>query len=94
VGGVAVLLPSAPGGADREGESLEGSLKRLQVDYIDSIIIHNPPIEYLDGNKNDHYEIFERLIDEGKIKAYGASLDTYETMQLLMNWEARMRKLL
>ena len=66
-------------------ESLEGSLKRLQVDYVDSIIIHNPPNEYLDGTKNDHYEIFERLIDEGKIKAYGASLDTYETMQLLMN---------
>ena len=32
-------------------ESLEGSLKRLQVDYVDSIIIHNPPIAYLDGNK-------------------------------------------
>ena len=66
-------------------ESLEGSLKRLQVDYVDSLIIHSPPVEYLDGNENDHYEIFERLIDEGKIKAYGASLDTYETMQLLMN---------
>lgn len=66
-------------------ESLEGSLKRLQVDYVDSIIIHSPPIEYLDGTKNDHYEIFERLIEEGKIKAYGASLDTYESMQLLMN---------
>ena len=66
-------------------ESLEGSLKRLQVDYVDSLIIHSPPVEYLDGNKNDHYEIFERLIDEGKIKAYGASLDTYESMQLLMN---------
>jgi aryl-alcohol dehydrogenase-like predicted oxidoreductase len=66
-------------------ESLEGSLKRLQVDYVDSIILHNPPIGYLDGNKNDHYEIFERLIEEGKIKAYGASLDTYDEMELLMN---------
>jgi aryl-alcohol dehydrogenase-like predicted oxidoreductase len=66
-------------------ESLEGSLKRLQVDYVDSLIMHNPPIEYLDGNKNDHYEIFERLIEEGKIKAYGASLDTYEDMKLFMN---------
>tara|TARA_R110000868_G_scaffold238820_6_gene493306 strand:+ start:12335 stop:13276 length:942 start_codon:yes stop_codon:yes gene_type:complete len=66
-------------------ESLEGSLKRLQVDYVDSLIIHNPPFEYLNGNKNDHYEILERLIEEGKIKAYGASLDTYEDMKLLMN---------
>lgn len=66
-------------------ESLEGSLKRLRVDYVDSLIIHNPPHEYLDGNKNDHYEILERLMEEGKIKAYGASLDTYEDMKLLMN---------
>jgi len=66
-------------------ESLEGSLKRLQVDYVDSLIIHNPPFEYLDGNKNDHYEILELLIREGKIKAYGASLDTYEEMKMLMN---------
>jgi aryl-alcohol dehydrogenase-like predicted oxidoreductase len=66
-------------------ESLEGSLKRLGVDYVDSLIIHNPPSEYLDGNKNDHYDILERLIEEGKIKAYGASLDTYEDMKLLIN---------
>ena len=71
--------------SDNIRESLEGSLKRLQVDYVDSLIIHNPPYEYLDGNKNDHYEILERLIEEGKIKAYGASLDTYEEMELLMN---------
>lgn len=65
-------------------ESLEGSLKRLQVDYVDSLIIHNPPYEYLDGNKNDHYVILERLTEEGKIKAYGASLDSYDEMKLLM----------
>ena len=64
---------------------MEGSLKRLQVDYVDSLIIHNPPYEYLDGNKNDHYGILERLIEEGKIKAYGASVDTYEDIKLLMN---------
>lgn len=71
--------------ADYIRESLEGSLKRLQVDYVDSLIIHNPPIEYLDGNKNDHYQILESLIEEGKIKAYGASLDTYKEMKLLMD---------
>lgn len=65
-------------------ESLEGSLKRLQIDSVDSLIIHNPPSEYFDGNKNDHYEVLEKLIEEGKLKAYGASLDTYEDMKLLM----------
>lgn len=65
-------------------ESLEGSLKRLGLDYVDSLIFHNPPFECLDGNKNDHYEILEELKDEGKIKAYGASLDTYREMKLFM----------
>jgi len=64
--------------------SVEGSLKRLQVDYVDSVIFHNPPSSYLDGNKNDHYEILERLKEEGKIRAYGASLDTYEDIKLLL----------
>jgi aryl-alcohol dehydrogenase-like predicted oxidoreductase len=66
-------------------ESLEGSLKRLQIDYVDSLIIHSPPSQYFDGNKNDHYEILDKLIEEGKIKAYGASLDTYDDMKLLMD---------
>lgn len=66
-------------------ESLEGSLRRLQTDYVDSLIVHNPPSEYLDGNNNPHYEILERLMDEGKINAYGASLDTYSEMKLFMD---------
>ncbi|RCW92831.1 aldo/keto reductase [Winogradskyella arenosi] len=66
-------------------ESLEGSLKRLQVDYVDSLIIHNPPSSYLDGYKNDHYGLLETLIEEGKIKAYGASVDTYKDMKLLIS---------
>jgi aryl-alcohol dehydrogenase-like predicted oxidoreductase len=71
--------------SDNIRASLDGSLKRLQVDYVDSLIIHSPPIGYLDGNKNDHYQILERLMEEGKIKAYGASLDRYEEMSFLMN---------
>ena len=66
-------------------ESLEGSLKRLKLDYVDSLIFHNPPYECLDGNKNDHYDILEKLKDEGKIKAYGASLDSYNEMKLFMD---------
>jgi aryl-alcohol dehydrogenase-like predicted oxidoreductase len=71
--------------ADHIRESLEGSLQRLQTDYVDSLIIHNPPAEILDGHQNDHYTILEKLKEEGKIRAHGASLDTYDDMQLLMN---------
>lgn len=70
--------------SDSIRESLEGSLRRLQVDYVDSLILHSPPFELLDGNKNDHYEILEKLKEEGKIRAYGASLDTYEQLNLLL----------
>ena len=66
-------------------ESLEGSLQRLQTDYVDSLIIHNPPSSYLDGNNNPHYEILEQLKQEGKLRAYGASLDTCADMRLLMD---------
>ena len=65
--------------------SLEGSLRRLNTEYVDSLIIHNPPFELLDGNNNDHYEILEKLMEEGKIKAYGASLDTYREIKLLLD---------
>jgi aryl-alcohol dehydrogenase-like predicted oxidoreductase len=54
------------------------------MDYVDSLIFHNPPYEYLDGHHNDHYEILEKLKNEGKIKAYGASLDTFKEMKLFM----------
>lgn len=65
--------------------TIEGSLKRLGVDYIDSVIMHSPPFSLLDGNANDHYEIFEALKKEGKIKAYGASIDTFEEIKLLLD---------
>lgn len=71
--------------ADNIRASVEGSLKRLQCDFVDSLIFHNPPTKYLDGSQNAHYEILEQLKAEGKIKSYGASLDTYDEMKLLMN---------
>ena len=65
--------------------SIERSLKRLNVDYLDSVIIHSPPREFLDGNKNDHYAILERLQEEGKIRAYGASVDAEDEIKTLLN---------
>jgi aryl-alcohol dehydrogenase-like predicted oxidoreductase len=51
---------------------------------LDSLILHNPPYAYLDGNKTDHYEILEKLKEQGKIKAYGASLDSYKEIEQLL----------
>jgi aryl-alcohol dehydrogenase-like predicted oxidoreductase len=75
-------------GKDFDPESirlnLEKSLKRLQTDYVDSLILHNPPPNLLSGN-SPHYDLFERLKEEGKIRAYGASLDWSEELKTLMN---------
>ena len=64
--------------------SLEGSLRRLQTDYVDVLLMHNPPREMMDGNNVPHYEILERLKEEGKIRAYGVSLDWCEEIDLVI----------
>lgn len=71
-------------------DSVEGSLERLQTDYLDSVLLHNPSFEILEG-KTDHFEILAELKAEGKIKAYGASVDTSkEIFALLNNTEAEV----
>ena len=65
--------------ADALRTSVEQSLSRLQTDYLDSILIHNPPFEYLDG-KYSHYKVLEDLKSEGKILSYGVSVDSTRDM--------------
>lgn len=67
--------------ADKIRESVEGSLSRLRTDYLDSVLLHNPGMEIINGSSYQHYEELEKLKDEGKILAYGASLDTAEEMK-------------
>src|SRR5262245_34585926 len=48
--------------------SLEGSLRRLETDYIDILLYHSPPrSEQLAAGK----DVLDRLKREGKIRAYG-----------------------
>ena len=55
---------------------LEGSFKRLQTDYADILLLHNPPRELMDGNASaELYAELQELKDEGKIREYGVSLD-------------------
>jgi len=55
--------------------SIEASLRRLQTDYLDIVLMHNPPREMMDGRVASQYEEFEKLKAEGKIREYGVSLD-------------------
>ena len=62
---------------------LEGSFRRLQTDYVDILLLHNPPRELMDGNvAPDIYEELERLKSEGKIHEYGVSLDWREEVEI------------
>ncbi|MBW2543668.1 MAG: aldo/keto reductase [Deltaproteobacteria bacterium] len=66
------------------GRAVEGSLRRLDTDYIDLYQVHWPdpatPIE-------DTLEALDRLIDEGKVRAVGCSNEnTYGLMKNL--WTA------
>ncbi|MCI0551378.1 MAG: aldo/keto reductase, partial [Anaerolineae bacterium] len=55
---------------------LEGSFKRLHTDYVDILLLHNPPREEMDGNVSaELYAELEKLKTEGKIREYGVSLD-------------------
>jgi aryl-alcohol dehydrogenase-like predicted oxidoreductase len=54
---------------------LEGSLRRLQTDYVDILLLHNPPRELMDGRTATQYAELERLKQAGKIREYGVSLD-------------------
>ena len=65
-------------------DSIEGSLKRLQTDYLDSVLLHNPPFKILEG-ETDHFDILAELKAEGKIRAYGASVDTSKEIFALLN---------
>lgn len=64
--------------------TVEGSLKRLGIDYLDSVIIHSPPFAFLDGRNQEHYAILDRLKEVGKIKAYGASIDSVNEIEMLL----------
>jgi aryl-alcohol dehydrogenase-like predicted oxidoreductase len=64
--------------------SLEDSLKRLQTDYVDILVLHSPPRELLDGATAPHYAVLEQLKAEGKLRVYGVSVDTREEIQTLL----------
>ncbi len=64
--------------ADDILQACEGSLKRLQTDYIDLYQFHNGPLE----NGEKVREILETLVEEGKIRWYGWSTDKPQEIRL------------
>ena len=65
--------------------SIEASLRTLQTDYLDIVLMHNPPRDIMDGRVASQYEEFEKLKAEGKIREYGVSLDWREEVDLVID---------
>jgi aryl-alcohol dehydrogenase-like predicted oxidoreductase len=65
---------------------LEGSFRALQTDYVDILLLHNPPRELMDGRvAPELYEEMEKLKAEGKIREYGVSLDWREEVEMVID---------
>lgn len=65
-------------------KSVESSLKRLDTDHLDSLLLHNPPFEALD-QRSPQFEMLEKLKKQGKVRAYGASVDTGREVDQLLD---------
>lgn len=60
--------------------SLEGSLKRLQTDYIDIYLYHCPPkLEDLDASR----KMLDQAKESGKVRFYGISTNDFNLIQTL-----------
>ena len=80
--------------AEKMAASVEHSLTRLQTDYLDTLLLHNPPIEVLNGT-SPQFQMMRTLKQQGKIRSYGASVDwSREVLAVLNTTDAQVIELL
>ncbi len=80
--------------ADWFWQSLHESLRRLQTDYLDAVLVHSPPLEVLNGR----HEIWPAMKDarqQGKVRFYGASTDyAFQVRECLDTTDSQVLELL
>jgi len=64
---------------------VEGSLKRLQTDSLDLILLHCPPTEVY--YKREVFDALDELKAKGKIKHYGVSVERVEEAIKAMDYD-------
>ena len=75
-------------------KSLEASLGRLRTDYLDVLLLHNPPSEIYAGT-DPVWAALEEARVQGKIMHYGASLDfAVEVEECLANTNSEVLEVL
>jgi aryl-alcohol dehydrogenase-like predicted oxidoreductase len=55
---------------------MDESLKRLQTDYVDLYLLHNPTVEVIE--RGEVWELLERRKKKGEIRHYGVSINKME----------------
>lgn len=74
--------------------SVLSSLKRLGTDYLDSVLLHNPAKELMDGD-SPQFNMLRSLKQEGLIGAYGLSIDTaHEMLHVIENTDTEVMEIL
>ncbi len=63
--------------------SIERSLKKLQTNYIDSAILHNPEMSVLRG-ETELFDVLKDYKDQGIIKGYGVSIDSISELEMVL----------
>ena len=61
-------------------DAVEKTLERLDTDYIDLLLIHQPAGNYIAG-----YKLMEKAYKSGKVKAIGLSNFTVEQIREILN---------
>ncbi len=75
-------------------KSLDASLDRLCTDYLDVLLLHNPPSEMYAGT-DPVWAAMEEAKEQGKIRHYGASLDfAAEVRDCLANTKSEVLEVL
>ena len=75
-------------------QSLEGSLQRLQTDYLDVVLIHSPPLAQLNG-QDPIWGAMKAAQQQGKVRFYGASTDyAHEVREVLDTTDSQVLELL
>ncbi len=63
----------------RQADAVEKTLERLDTDYIDLLLLHQPAGDYIAG-----YQLMEKAYKEGKVRAIGLSNFTEEQIREIL----------
>lgn len=81
------LVPHTAEGYNKENlnKFVDRSLKNLDVDQIDLLQLHCPPTEVYD--QEEVFEALEEMVEAGKIKNYGVSVEKVEEAMKALEYE-------